>query len=45
VVSAAFGPIALGFLHRQVWQPGGAVTVDGRPAEIVELPFRPGPGD
>ncbi len=38
-VSPAFGPIALGYLHRQVWQPGGQVTVDGQPAEVVELPF------
>jgi tRNA-modifying protein YgfZ len=38
-VSPAFGPIALGYLHRQVWQPGGQVTIDGQPAEVVELPF------
>ena len=39
-VSPAHGPIALGFLHRQVWEPGGRVEVEGRPAEVVELPFR-----
>jgi tRNA-modifying protein YgfZ len=39
-VSPAHGPIALGFLHRQVWDPGGQVEVEGRAAEVVELPFR-----
>jgi folate-binding protein YgfZ len=38
-MSPSFGVIALGYLHRQVWQPGGQVTVDGQPAEVVELPF------
>jgi tRNA-modifying protein YgfZ len=38
-VSPAFGAIALGYLHRLVWEPGGQVTVDGRPGEVVELPF------
>lgn len=37
--SFAHGVIALGFLHRQVWQPGGRVTVDGQEADVVELPF------
>ncbi|HLU66673.1 MAG TPA: glycine cleavage T C-terminal barrel domain-containing protein, partial [Kofleriaceae bacterium] len=39
-VSPELGPVALGFLHRQVWEPGGHVTVEGRDAEVVELPFR-----
>ena len=38
-VSPAFGPIALGYLHRKVWEPGGRVTVEGQPADVVELPF------
>ena len=38
-VSPAFGAIALGYLHRAVWQPGGQVMVDGHAAEVVELPF------
>jgi folate-binding protein YgfZ len=38
-LSPAFGPIALGYLLRQAWQPGGRVTVDGQTAEVVELPF------
>lgn len=39
-ISPAFGAIALAFLHRQVWEPGGQVEVDGRPALVVEPPFR-----
>ncbi len=39
-VSPAFGAIALGFLHRQAWEPGGRVEVAGRPALVVEPPFR-----
>jgi tRNA-modifying protein YgfZ len=38
-VSPDFGSIALAYLHRTVWEPGGQVTVDGRPARVVELPF------
>lgn len=38
-VSPVFGAIALGYLHRQVWEPGGKVEVDGRSADVVELPF------
>ena len=38
-LSPAFGAIALGYLQRQAWQPGGRVTVDGHPAEVVDLPF------
>lgn len=39
-VSPAFGAIALGFLHRQAWEPGGRVEVAGRSALVVEPPFR-----
>jgi tRNA-modifying protein YgfZ len=39
-LSPAFGSIALGFLHRQVWEPGGEVEVAGRHAVVVEPPFR-----
>lgn len=39
-LSPAFGPIALGFLARQAWEPGGEVEVAGRPAIVVEPPFR-----
>ncbi len=38
-VSPVFGTIALGYLHRQVWEPGGRVEVDGHRADVVELPF------
>jgi tRNA-modifying protein YgfZ len=38
-VSPAYGAIALAYLSRQAWQPGGTVTVDGQAAEVVELPF------
>jgi tRNA-modifying protein YgfZ len=30
---------ALGYLHRTVWDVGGAVTVAGRPAAVRELPW------
>ena len=39
VVSPRLGPIALAYLHRTAWDVGGAVTVDGRSATVVELPF------
>jgi tRNA-modifying protein YgfZ len=41
--SPRFGPIALGFVRREV-EPGAAVAVgeDGLSAEVVELPFGPG---
>ncbi len=40
VVSPDFGSIALAYVHRSVWSPGTAVTVEDRSAEVVELPFR-----
>jgi folate-binding protein YgfZ len=39
VVSPRLGPIALAYLHRTTWDVGGVVTVDGRDATVVELPF------
>jgi len=39
-LSPAFGSIALGFLARQAWEPGGEVEVAGRRAIVVEPPFR-----
>ncbi|HEY5924832.1 MAG TPA: hypothetical protein VIV11_24295 [Kofleriaceae bacterium] len=31
--------IALGYLHRTVWDVGGTVTIDGRTATVRELPW------
>lgn len=31
--------IALGYLHRTVWEVGGTVTIDGRSATVRELPW------
>jgi len=39
VVSPHFGAIALAYLHRSAWDLGGSVTVDGRAATVVDLPF------
>jgi folate-binding protein YgfZ len=39
VVSPRLGTIALAYLHRTVWAPGGEVEVAGRKAAVVELPF------
>jgi folate-binding protein YgfZ len=39
VVSPRFGAIALAYLHRTVWDPGGEVTVAGRRAVVRELPL------
>lgn len=39
VVSPRLGVIALAYLHRTVWAPGGEVEVDGRRAVVLELPF------
>ncbi len=33
------GPIAMGYVHRDHFAPGSAVTVDGSPATVVALPF------
>ncbi len=38
-VSPAFGPIALAYLHRAVFEPGNQVAVAGRDAKVIELPF------
>ena len=43
VVSPGFGPIALGYVHRTVWQPGTVLTVHdaagAREATVDALPF------
>ncbi|MCG8419369.1 MAG: hypothetical protein MJE77_15660 [Proteobacteria bacterium] len=39
VNSPTFGPIALAYLHRTVFDAGNQVTVAGRQATVVELPF------
>lgn len=39
VVSPRFGSIALAYLHRSVWAPGGTVEVEGRRATVAELPL------
>lgn len=33
--------LALGYLHRTVWEPGGTVTIGGRRATVFELPMEP----
>jgi folate-binding protein YgfZ len=38
-VSPRHGSIALAYLHKTVWQPGGEVTVAGRRAVVRELPL------
>lgn len=38
--SAAFGAIAMGYVHRAHADPGSRVTIAGRAAEVVALPFR-----
>jgi folate-binding protein YgfZ len=38
-VSPVHGAIALAYLHRTVWAPGGEVTVAGRRAVVRELPL------
>ena len=40
VVSPSFGPIALAYLHRSIFAPGNQVSVAGRDATVVELPFK-----
>ena len=39
VVSPRHGAIAMAYLHRTVWDPGGEVTVAGRRAVVRELPL------
>jgi tRNA-modifying protein YgfZ len=38
-LSPTYGAIALAMMPRLAWEPGTRVTVDGRPAEVVTLPF------
>lgn len=39
LLSPRFGPIALGYVRRDLAEPGRSVSVGGRSAQIVELPF------
>jgi len=39
VVSPRLGAIAMAYLHRSVWEVGGTVEVEGRPARVSDLPF------
>jgi len=43
VVSPAFGPIALAYVHKSAWEPGTALTVAGRSAVVSALPFTNSP--
>ena len=36
-------PIALGYVHRDFAAPGTAVTIDGSPATVSQVPFAPAP--
>jgi folate-binding protein YgfZ len=40
-VSPELGPVALAYVHRDYCEPGTRLTVDGRTAEVAELPFLP----
>jgi hypothetical protein len=31
--------VAMGYLHRTVWDVGGSVTIEGRAATVRELPW------
>ena len=42
VVSPLFGPIALAYLHKSVWEPGTVVKVADREAIATALPFSVG---
>jgi tRNA-modifying protein YgfZ len=37
--SPTFGSIALALMPRMAWEPGTRVEIEGRAAEVVELPF------
>jgi folate-binding protein YgfZ len=39
--SPTLGPIALGYVHRTVWEPGTTLTVNGVVATVSPLPFPP----
>jgi folate-binding protein YgfZ len=41
-VSPDFGSVALAYIHRSAYEPGTEVTVAGRRARLVELPFNQG---
>jgi folate-binding protein YgfZ len=40
-VSDRLGPIAMGYVHRNHFDPGTAVVVDGAPATVATLPLGP----
>ncbi|MEO8844154.1 MAG: hypothetical protein ABI591_02955 [Kofleriaceae bacterium] len=40
VAGEAGTTLALGYLHRTTWDPGGIVEIDGRRATVHALPFR-----
>ena len=42
VVSPLFGPIALAYLHKSVWEAGTQVSVADRAAVVTALPIRAG---
>jgi tRNA-modifying protein YgfZ len=41
VISQKFGPIALGYVHRTLWDEGTPLSLpDGKTARVVSLPFK-----
>ena len=41
VISQKFGPIALAYVHRTLWDEGTALTLpDGATAHVAALPFK-----
>lgn len=40
VVSPRLGPIALGYVHRTVWDPGTTLTIGAATATVSALPFQ-----
>lgn len=42
-VSPELGPVALAYVHRDYCEPGTRLTVDGRSAEVADLPLLPPP--
>lgn len=43
-VSPDLGPVALAYVHRDYCEPGTRLTIDGRSAQVAELPFLPPTG-
>lgn len=42
--SPALGPVALAYVHRDFLEPGTRLSIDGRSAEVADLPMREPPG-